>query len=150
MGKNKKAIGYIVVGVIIIFIGVFWMGGDSTSITKVEPVQSESVSALKYTNISPDELALSLENKDFTFVNVHVPYIGDIEKTDISVPFNEITDNLDKLPEDKNAKIVLYCQSGGMSKVASETLVGLGYANVFNLDGGMIEWQKQGYALTQK
>jgi len=100
-----------------------------------------------YQDISTKDLASMLENKDFTLVNVHVPYIGDIEGTDVFIPFNEIADSLDKLPEDKTSKIVLYCQSGGMSAVAADSLSQLGYSNVYDVKGGMIQWQKDGNTL---
>jgi len=34
-----------------------------------------------------------------------------------------------------------------MSAAAAEALVGLGYTNVWNLDGGMIAWEGAGYPL---
>lgn len=34
-----------------------------------------------------------------------------------------------------------------MSTIASEALVRLGYTNIWNLQGGMVEWGKQGYPL---
>lgn len=88
-----------------------------------------------------------LANKDFTFINVHIPHEADIPNTDLSIAYNEIENNLDRLPADKNSKIVLYCSSGHMSKIAAETLAGLGYSNVLNLDGGMNAWEKAGLPL---
>jgi rhodanese-related sulfurtransferase len=108
-----------------------------------------SVSGATHTNINPVELHDLLENKDFVFVNVHIPFEGDIAGTDLSIPFDQITQpsNLAQLPSDKNAKIVLYCRSGRMSEIAANALVALGYANVWNLDGGMIGWEQQGFEI---
>lgn len=96
-----------------------------------------------YTDVSVGELQTMLENKDFTFINVHVPFEGDIPGTDLSIPYDQIEQNLDKLP-DKNAKIVLYCRSDRMSNIAARTLVDLGYTNIYNLDGGMVDWEGAG------
>ena len=93
-----------------------------------------------YTDISVAELDTMLENKDFLFVNVHIPEEGNIPNTDLFIPFDQISSNLDQLPEDKDAKIVLYCRSDNMSGTAAEELVGLGYTNIWNLDGGYNAW----------
>lgn len=99
----------------------------------------------QYTDIISQELATSLEDKDFFFVNVHVPYEGELPNTDAFVPFNQVVDYLDEFPEEKDAKIVLYCRSGSMSATASRELVRLGFTNVFNLDGGFRAWSAAGY-----
>jgi len=98
----------------------------------------------EYRDVSVPDLQTMMEDKDFVFVNVHIPFEGDLPNTDLSIPFDEIGQHLDQLPADKDAKIVLYCRSGRMSQIASEELVRLGYTNIWNLDGGFIAWEEAG------
>ncbi len=104
----------------------------------------------KYTDITSEKLYEILKNKDFYLVNVHIPYEGEIQKTDSFIPYDEIDKNLDKLPKDKKSKIVLYCKSGRMSTIAAQKLSKLGYANVYNHLLGMHDWQSKGYPLIDK
>jgi rhodanese-related sulfurtransferase len=100
-----------------------------------------------YMNITPATLNALLSKKDFFLVNVHIPYQGEIALTDAFIPFDQTKASLDKYPPDKSVKIVVYCRSGSMSDIAARELVRQGYTNVFNLDGGMNEWEKQGLPL---
>ena len=132
-------------------------GGQGASPPPVSEVdlaeQTQSVpveSGGSYTDVSAVGLAAMLEDKDFPLINVHIPYEGEIEGTDLFIPFDEIGQNLDSLPSDKDARIVLYCRSGSMSATAARELVALGYTDVWNLDGGMIAWKQAGYPLLDK
>ena len=108
-----------------------------------------TVTGGSYQNIAPDELNTMLKSKDFVFVNVHIPFAGNIADTDLSIPYDQIStsENLSQLPADKNTKIVLYCRSGRMSEIAAEELVSLGYTNIWNLDGGIADWEQAGFEI---
>jgi len=129
-------------------------GGEGAgSVSETQALRTQKVPVEgggSYTDVSAAGLASMLESNDFPLVNVHVPYEGEIDGTDLFVPFDEIELNLDKLPTDRSAKLVNYCRSGGMSAIAARTLVQLGYTDVWNLDGGMIAWAEAGYQLVDK
>jgi len=108
---------------------------------------SWSLGQKDYVNISLDQFVEMLKNKDFVLINVHIPYEGEIPGTDLFIPYNAIDQNKEKLPRQKDAKIVLYCRTGRMSAIAAEKLVQLGYTQVFEFHGGMREWERSGRAL---
>ena len=110
--------------------------------------QKVSVPGGSYTDVSVPELQTMLDSKDFVFVNVHIPFEGDMPDTDLSIAYDEIVQHLEELPADKDAKIVLYCRSGNMSTQAATELVGLGYTNVWNLAGGFNAWKAAGLPMT--
>lgn len=136
--------------VVLLLAGAFLLSACQAAAPSEVQGEKVQVAGGSYTDVSVTELQSMLKNKDFTFVNVHIPYAGDIPQTDLSIPYNEIDQRLGQLPVNKNARIVLYCQSDRMSTIASETLVGLGYTNVYNLDGGMAAWDRAGLKLDYK
>lgn len=58
------------------------------------------------------------------------------------LPLPVLAMRLCELPRD--TPIVCVCRSGSRSGVAAEQLVRQGFANVINLSGGMIGWQRAG------
>ena len=66
------------------------------------------------------------------------------------MPYNEVERYADQLPADRDAPIVVHCRSGGMSAEASQTLLDMGYTNVYDQRGGMRACQAAGYELISK
>ncbi|MBI5448820.1 rhodanese-like domain-containing protein [Candidatus Gottesmanbacteria bacterium] len=119
----------------------FFLGKNADTFQTVNPLSffrpnNDAVSARTLTGM--------LKNKNFTFINVHTPYEGEIEKTDTFIPYDQIVANSGSLPKDKNTLIILYCKSGRMSAEALETVRKLGYTNVRHLTGGMDAWKRTG------
>ncbi|WGH74436.1 rhodanese-like domain-containing protein [Tenacibaculum tangerinum] len=62
----------------------------------------------------------------------------------VGYDFFNLENTLQKLPKDKNTKIVVYCSLGIRSEDIAEQLQKAGYTNIFNLYGGIFEWKNQG------
>lgn len=120
--------------------------GQNAVQTSTRPVEGGG----SFTDVSAAGLAAMLMTKNFTLINVHVPYEGEIEGTDLFIPFDQVEARAAELPADKSARLVVYCRSGRMSAIAARTLVALGYRDVWHLDRGMIAWQRVGYPLVRK
>jgi rhodanese-related sulfurtransferase len=103
-----------------------------------------------WTNVGADQLASMLTHKDFTLVNVKTPYMGEIDGTDLWIPYDQVKAQASKLPGDNGTRILVYCRSGVESAQAAQSLLDLGYTNVWNLDGGMTAWQASGRQLVTK
>ena len=152
---EKLRIWFALVSLTIMLLGgplpVAGQSGSQQRLSKRVEGESVKVSGGSYRNVGSGELwRITLQKKDFPLINVHIPYEGELPQTDALIPYEEVEKHLDKLPRSRDAKIVLYCMSGRMSAIAAETMVRLGYRNVWNLKEGMREWQKKGFPLLDK
>ncbi len=59
----------------------------------------------------------------------------------VHIPYDQIASRIAEVTTDKNARIGLYCQSGGRAGMALTTLKDKGYINVENL-GGIVTARK--------
>jgi len=97
--------------------------------------------------ISPQQLHAALANKDFLLIDVHTPNAGSIPGTDARIAYSDISALVAFIGPDLDAKVVLTCLMGGMSKSAGNALVTLGYRNISELTGGVSAWTTAGYSL---
>ncbi|RMA97844.1 rhodanese-like domain-containing protein [Hydrogenothermus marinus] len=90
------------------------------------------------------------KEKDIYILDVRTPAEvktdGKIPKSHL-IPLYELPKKVDKIP--KNKKILVYCRSGNRSISASRLLSSLGY-KVYNINGGIIEWKKEGLPISKK
>ena len=118
---------------------------DSTQAAPAALGQRVETEGGSYVNVTPQELQSMLSDDDLLVVNVYAGDMGEIEDTDLFIPYDQIAGRVGELPSQRDSEIVLYCRSGRSSAIAATTLIGLGYTDVWNLDGGMIAWEEAGY-----
>ena len=102
-----------------------------------------------WAEITVDDLDAMMATKDFTLLNVKTPYIGEIDGTDLYIPYDQLTARADELPADKAAPLVVYCRTGNQSGIAAQILLDLGYTDIRNVDGGMVAWTESGRTLVE-
>ena len=59
----------------------------------------------------------------------------------------DFADQLDTL--DKNNPYVMYCRSGNRSSDAVETMKDLGFTEVYEIDGGIVNWYEAGFPVVE-
>jgi len=68
----------------------------------------------------------------------------------LNVPVRDVPKSLDKLPQDKNAQIVVVCASAVRSGYVAMALSFKGYTNVKHLAAGYVAgWEKAGYPVVK-
>jgi sortase A len=63
----------------------------------------------------------------------------------VHIPVDELEGRLDELSEDE--PIIVYCKSGGRSKTASNLLIENGFTQIYNMSGGILDWEQEGYPI---
>lgn len=136
----RKYIRYIYLPAIL-FAAAIWL---------LHPRPAISAGGEAYTTVSTPQFMQMMKHKDFTLIDVHVPYQGEIPGTDERLPYDRIAGLKNKLPQDKNSPIVVYCMGSYMGRIAARTLSQMGYTHVTQFYDGMIGWQEHGGKLVYK
>ena len=132
-----STINYFLIGIIslVVVISVIFFVVNSKS--------KSNEASLNYRNITSDEARIELE-KDSSIILLDVRSKEEFEEKHIKgailIPLGELEDRVTTEIPDKESRIFVYCRSGVRSISASETLVNLGYKNVYNL-GGILDWK---------
>lgn len=72
---------------------------------------------------------------------------GFIPRTDFNIDFRQIQNRHQELGSKLDTHIVVYCQTGHRSNIAADTLMSLGYKNVYNVEGSMNAWEEARYPI---
>lgn len=97
-------------------------------------------------NITAEELKQRIDaGETLHIVDVREPHEhAEFNIGGILVPLGEIRAmQVDELDDLKNEEVIVYCRSGGRSSQAAMILETMGFQNVKNLTGGMLNWQEK-------
>lgn len=106
--------------------------------------QSGSGSGMKIVSANEMEQLIQMEDVQIIDVRTKAEYesghLFDAENIDVNSPeFEALIQNLDK-----DKPICVYCKSGGRSAKAAKILQEKGFKAVYDLEGGIVKWQKEG------
>lgn len=106
--------------------------------------KDQTVSRVK--NISVEEMQSLLKTENIQLVDVRTPaeyHSGFIEKAENIDYFSTNFDSqITKL--DKGKPIIIYCKSGNRSTKSAEKFLEAGFLKIYNLEGGIKQWQRKG------
>jgi len=107
-------------------------------------INNESINQM-----NSDELIEFIELNDAVLVDVRTEdeYNSGYIENSLNIDYfsNEFSVNADKL--DKNTPIILYCRSGKRSSMSANKISKLGFKEIYNLQGGILEWIEEGNAV---
>ena len=95
-------------------------------------------------SISPKEAAAMNTGKEAIIVDVredtewneqHIPGA-------IHIPLAQLNERLSELKQYKDSPVITQCRSGRRSAQAFDVLKSAGFSKVYNMDGGIIAWDK--------
>ncbi|MFQ5975155.1 MAG: rhodanese-like domain-containing protein [Candidatus Hydrothermarchaeales archaeon] len=80
---------------------------------------------------------------DFVLLDVRTKaeYEGARLEGAVNIPLHKIMRRYEELDKDK--VIIVYCHSGRRSAIATQMLQNLGFEKVYNMEGGIISWEKE-------
>ena len=103
--------------------------------------------------VSPSEAAQVIEDDPAGLVVLDIRTPEEFNEARLANAINvdyydaDFADQLDGL--DKNAPYVMYCRSGNRSSEAVQTMKDLGFVEVYEIDGGIVNWYDAGFPVEQ-
>jgi rhodanese-related sulfurtransferase len=142
---NKKLIIASIVCVVIIISGIYiaFIMDDSDTKSRL----GKNIT----TKEAYDLIQNNIENPDFIILDVRTleEYnSGHIENASMLDFYDEsFEDDLDQL--DKNKTYLVYCRTANRSARAVDIMVELGFTDVYNMLGGIVKWNEDGYKIVK-
>ena len=102
-----------------------------------------------YTDVTVEEAQEIIDQQEVVVLDVRTAeeYKSGHILDALLIPVSELESRLDEL--NPSNRILVYCERGVRSAKAAGILVDNGFTCVFNMEGGIIEWQAHSFPVTQ-
>lgn len=106
-------------------------------------------SAQQSTLLEPKEFKEFLATNDVILVDVRTPKEFSSGHIENAININFLSSEFDKKIQklDTTKTLVIYCRSGNRSGKSTSKLVKAGFKEIYDLKGGVLNWQKSGQKL---
>jgi len=105
----------------------------------------EGGESIKYIDIPVSEAKIKVDSGEYFILDVRTreEYDAGHIAGSVLIPNEVLLNRLDEVPRDK--PILVYCRSGRRGAISSQDLIDNGFSEVYNMEGGINEWQNAGY-----
>lgn len=99
--------------------------------------------------VTTDEMQELLELEDVQLVDVRTPeeYTGGHIANSQNIDYNSPTFDSEIEKLDKSKPVIIYCKSGGRSAKCAKKLEDAGFVKIYDLNGGISEWEHKELAI---
>jgi rhodanese-related sulfurtransferase len=127
--------------------------GCGNSANATVPATTTPAAAVKNVNVAQAQelIQANQSNTGFIILDVRTPeeyaagHIANAMNIDYSAP--NFSDEVNRL--DKTNTYLVYCHTGARSAAASQVMQGLGFKDIYNMTGGITDWQAAGYPVVK-
>ena len=107
---------------------------------------AETKEQLVVQEITAQEAFQEIEDGDVVLIDTREPYEyaeANIEGGKL-IPPAMLARQIEEAVPDKSTRVLVHCRSGARSATAVEQMMAMGYEDVVNVAGGILDWQAQG------
>jgi rhodanese-related sulfurtransferase len=112
---------------------------DLAELNQIRQLSADEVHARLKTDPAPLLLDVR-EPEEYTGELGHIPGSQ-------LIPLKELSQRVSELNAYRDTPIIVVCRAGVRSTTAAAMLTGMGFSQVLNLKGGMLDWNDQGFAV---
>ncbi len=139
----KRLVLSIALGVALLGSGCSNAQSNSEETTQAEGVINKDVDVDEFSKLVAQDNGLLLDVRtDQEFAAGHLEGAKQIDF--YAADFQQKVKELDK-----ETPVYIYCRSGGRSGQAAKMMKGMGFKAVYNLEGGIMAWQRKGKPVKQ-